>query len=578
MTSERIRPPSLSITRNSHLRENTMDIIQTVVNRLHAALPVLTPTHLNMIGALGVSSASALLSMRNGDASFRDMALTALSIPQILGSTLMDVLDGTLARTLEAENPGRINFDLGQLFDVLADQTGEKAMAFSRAVSAHKRQDRWGEIMALIEAVATSLPSLTRAYAETKGHAVPETGRGLVGITGTRVGRVVLEIASTVFPEVHKVPLQLLADGIITVSSIITAADRLKIGLSMDPATLSPDVRKQAETRFKALALFTGLSLGATIAAYYYLRHDKINPEIPQAFSPLPEKREDKDWYITILSEVENYCHENNLEHRFVGGTLTDLIGPQTSFDIDIKNRTIRMKNHQQPTLKRKNGTIKDVDLVLFTSDHDAYIRAKKQFIFWQEQARRQNIPFPLISVEAARHADWPKRSKLKQFVTAFEAREDSKLYLAFGNLEQEIGLDTVDGWNVVLDDGTLFTTFHPYAHALSYLLRMPSGLKPKDKKIIGEDEHGTYSKYDLVSNLAKLTFKAGEQSGIDYWQMFQSWMNYAKKLLGNPDLPTFIKAGITEWYWNTTIGTDLSQGAGPLGSLVAPLSNQFSG
>ena len=119
-------------------------------------------------------------------------------------------------------------------------------MAFSRAAQAHQRHDRFGVTLALIEGVVTSLPSVMRAFAEKKGHPVPESGSGFIGLAGTSLGRTVLEIASTVFPDIHGVPLQELCDAIIIISSTLTAADRLKIGLSNDPATLSPEVRKQA--------------------------------------------------------------------------------------------------------------------------------------------------------------------------------------------------------------------------------------------------------------------------------------------------------------------------------------------
>lgn len=562
----------VSETRNSPLRDKSADAIQFAVDRLHEAIPGLTPTHLNVLGVVGVTAASALLTLRRKDAFLRDKVLTAGSLALAVGATFLDAFDGTLARTLEAETPGSMNFETGQILDVWADQAGEKVMAFSRAAQAHKKRNRLGVALALIESVATSLPSLTRAFAE-KNHAVPETGKGLFGLAGTRVGRAVLEIASTVVPEIHGVPVQELSDAIIIISSIITAADRLKIGLSKDPATLPPEIRKQAETRFRALAIFTGLSLGATIAAYHYLNRDEMSLSSLQDFVPLPEKQDDKDWYNTILSTVETYCRENALEHRVVGGTLTDLLGPQTAFEIEVENRTIRLKNHKEPSLTRGNGTIKDLDLVLFTPNYQAFLRAKEQFRYWQNQAKAQNIPFPLISVEAARHPGWPERNKLKQFVTAFEVKEDGKLYLTFGNLEQEIAPETVDGWKIVLEDKTSLTTFHPYAHALAYLLRVPSGLKPKDRKVIGTDQQGAYSKFDLISNLAAHTFKAGEQFGIDYWQIYQSWMDYTRELLLYPDLPTRIKGGITGFYWRT-VGERISQ----VDSIVSFLSNKFSG
>ncbi len=562
----------LSETQNSSLRELSAGAIQFTVDRLHEALPDLTPNHLTILGVVGVATASTLLTLRKGDASLRDKALTAVSLFSLVGSTIGDGLDGTLARTLKAKNQGDIDSNLGQLLDVLADRTGENAMAFSRAAQAHKKHNRLGVSLALIEAVASSLPSLMRAFDEMRGYKGPEIPPDLFGWAGTRLGRTALGIISTVLPEIHGVPVQELSDALTIISSLLTAAGRLKIGLSNEPATLPPEIRKQAETRFKALALFTGLSLGATIAAYKYLNHHEINPVATQDFSPLPKIEEGKDWYLTVLSSIENYCVQNDLIHRFVGGTVTDLIGIQTTFDIDVEKRTIRLKNQNPPSLQRKDGTTKDVDLVILTPDHEAFIKAKRQFNFWKEQARSKGIPFPMISVEATRYPDWPRRSHIKQFVTAYEVGTDGNFYLTYGDLKQQVEWNTLEGWHFILEDGTFITSRNPYANALSFLLRVPSGLKSKDKATIGVDEKGKYNKFDLVSNLAALTYEAGKQIGIDYELIYQEWVEYTKKLLLHPDLPTKFKRWITGLYWNT-IGTRVSHG-----KLLESLADRFSG
>ncbi|MBI3955311.1 CDP-alcohol phosphatidyltransferase family protein [Candidatus Gottesmanbacteria bacterium] len=198
----------VSETRNSPLREMSSGAIQFVVNRLHEAFPDLTPNHLTLLGVVGVATASTLLTLRKGNASSKDKALTAVSFFSLVVSAIGDGLDGTLARTSEAENPGSMNPEIGQLLDVLADRTGENAMAFSRAFQAHKKHNRLGVTLALIEAITSSLPSLMRAFDEKEGHRGPEIPPGLFGFAGTRFGRTALGIASTVLPEIRDVPVQ----------------------------------------------------------------------------------------------------------------------------------------------------------------------------------------------------------------------------------------------------------------------------------------------------------------------------------------------------------------------------------
>ncbi len=103
------QPPAhvVSETRNSSLRGMSAGAIQFAVDRLHEALPDLTPNHLTILGVVGVATASTLLTLRKGNASLKDKALTAVSFFSLVVSTIGDGLDGTLARTLEAENPGK---------------------------------------------------------------------------------------------------------------------------------------------------------------------------------------------------------------------------------------------------------------------------------------------------------------------------------------------------------------------------------------------------------------------------------------------------------------------------------------
>ena len=546
---------SVSQTRNSKLREVTANPIQSVTDRLHETFPSLTPNQITALGAIGTAIGSAMAA--SGETDSKVMPLSILTT-----SALLDAFDGALARKIETEKPGSIDFKKGAIYDSISDRTQELFMALSRAIQAYKRGDKLGQISALLNGISNSLPSTAKAYAETRGVAVSESGKGIAGFLGTRVGRATMGITTTVFPEMRGAPIQVIADALVTSANLSTAIDRISAAQRLEP-TLSEETRNDSKARFRALATFTALALGATVMTYLQLRESN-KPKV-QIEKEKTEANSDEERYNKILLGIEDYCYQNQLDHRFVGGTLTDLIGSQTELDIDIGTRTIRLIEPNSQTMTRPDGTVKDIDLVIFSDDQQAFVKAKETFESWSQIAQTANMPFPQISVEAAYHPSWPSRNKLKQFVSAFEMDQEGKLYLAFGDTTQQISKESIEPWHITLDNGTRLTVFNPLAHRLCYELRVPSGLKPKD-----------LDKMPTLVGFSSRVIEAGTTNGVDYMALYGDWQSYILKLHNHPDPLTRVKAGITGLYWRT-LGTQIAHGSGFLGGL-SKFNNKMNG
>ncbi|OGD87242.1 hypothetical protein A3H83_00010 [Candidatus Roizmanbacteria bacterium RIFCSPLOWO2_02_FULL_39_8] len=548
--TERPKNLTTSETRNSKLRELTASPIQLITQRLHEAFPSLEPNHITAAGIVGTAIGSLIA---------LDGNQKAASLPVLCISAGLDAFDGALARRIEAESPGSVDFKKGAVYDSISDRTQELVMALSRAVSANKKGSTLGKALALLNAVSNSLPSTAKAFAETKGVVVPENGRGPKGVIGTRVGRAVLGIASTVFPEVKSVPTQIIADAIVTSANIATAIERADLARK-ETGTLAESDRADARVRFKALALFTAIAVGTSAITYIHLKNRKSEKSDTQEKDAPSE-----DEYLQIISDIESYCRENELDHRFVGGTVTDLIGPETEFQIDVAERRIKLINANKPRMIREDGSVKDMDLVVFTKSREEFLRAKSEFERKEAEAKTQNKPFPQISIESAYQPDWPKRNKLKQFVSAFEFNQNGSSHLAFGDTTQEISPETLQPWTINIDGWNQITVFNPVAHRLCYELRVPSGLKPKD-----------VAKMPPLENFAYAVITAGLDSGIDYRIVYNSWWTYIQKLQRFPDPLTKVKGKITEVWWKT-LGTSVTHGKGMLGNL-SRFNNKMNG
>jgi hypothetical protein len=260
-----IRIESVTETRNSPIRKVTAETINIITRKLHESLPGLTANDITILGVAGTAIGSAIAAFRRGDHSPRDNALTAVSITTTIASQLGDAFDGPMARLRIRE--GGAPDPNGQFIDVASDRAGELLSALSRSISAEKRHDTLGKIAALTVAVTSPWPSTARAMAEAKGVAVPENGKGIIGLAGTRLGRAFLGILALEFPEIHGVPIQVIADALSAAANSITTAHRLK-EIKMTPATLSQEIQNDAKKRLKLLVVIGAISATAAVATY----------------------------------------------------------------------------------------------------------------------------------------------------------------------------------------------------------------------------------------------------------------------------------------------------------------------
>lgn len=550
----------ISETRNSPLRQIIAPLTEGLARGIYKRASWISPTMINFVGTGLVFVGSIIANKHPRWATF------------FIGTgSGMDGIDGSLAREIDRNIPGSVNFEQGAIFDTLGDKIQELILALSRGKVARNKGDSLGEKLALTSAITNPLPSTFRAYSEFCGNDVPESGNGIFGLIGTRPGRAVLGTIATVVPEFKGFPVQPVLDTLITASNIKTSFDRLRIALKGTDKLLPEKVRQEAQVRLIALGLF-GITAAGSLAAYFILNRKED--------SALEETHKlEKRRYLEILGQIEQYCQEMGLNHRFVGGTFTDFIGPNTEFKIDTEIKRIQLIHSNGSTMTRTDKTIKDVDLVVFNPDRNKFLEAKEEFRSWRLEAQKNGLPYPNISAEAAWHPGWPERKKLGQMVSVFEFDENGQPYLVFGSIKQPISPESLDPWEVIIEDGASITTFNPIGHLECYHLRNPSGIKKKDTEPIGSyDGAGKkpYSKLDLLERLSEEVAEEGKKRGVDFEKIFNDWIVYARALQHDPDLLIRSKAVMLRAYW-ATIGTPLAHGVGLLRGL-STLSNRFTG
>lgn len=325
---------------------------------------------------------------------------------------------------------------------------------------------------------------------------------------------------------------------------------------------------------------------------------------------PTESRLRESELYLQDILAVEEACNRHGINHRFVGGTFTDLLGPATQTIIDIERKTIHLENYNPPTAVRSDGTIKDADLICFCEDQEKVAKAQREIQGLAVTAKKQRRPFPFVSLEPTHYSDWPEHKRWKQFVTTFEVDKKGDLSLNFGRIHQSITWESVEPWRVDLGNGVSFTILNPFAHALCYVLRVPSGVKKKDKEILTDPSWGPYSKMSILMRVASRVHVAGEEHRLDYKRLYQPWVEYIRRLTklppladikdpillakmflrypeetigdlvdelrSHPDPLTWLKARVTKAYWDGP-GEAVAHGRGVFKKL-SKLSSKMSG
>jgi hypothetical protein len=275
------------------------------------------------------------------------------------------------------------------------------------------------------------------------------------------------------------------------------------------------------------------------------------------------------------IKEIEQYCLDHKIQHRFVGGvSYGGLVNKQTTYEFDLGNRHVKLKNHNELSDFRKDRTVKDIDLIVIEPDQKK-VSAFQQYVYDLQKkiCTKTGVDIP-ISVEAAIYPLKGDRNWLTQFVTAIEVDKvghygEGNIYYAFEDIKQLISWRSIDGWIVELENGMKYTTRSPIADFYAYAFRNPGGVKLKD-----------VNKLVYLKKMAKEMKRLGREENppIDYdgELYYATWREYTGKLNSSSSFSIRLKSLVIRFYWNT-IGTYLAHGKG-IGKMLSKFATKFTG
>lgn len=279
--------PGAPETRNSWFRKFSV-VPKTLAKGILWVDPNADPndyTRRSLTSAIDASIDSAKLNA-DGKVHFRD------SLPPLksfVKSIFFDWLDGALAARKNEINPGSHDTREGGRLDACYDKLCRLAGGTSRMVTAYRRGDRYGEIVAGAATVTAPLSAYYRADGESRGEKFNESGNGIkkkdiLGFLGTQLGGNLLTISETLWGNAsmsikgRTIYCQDIADTISFISNVKTAWARSQGGKPIElPSPNDPKygeavtdlnkIKDDAKYRKKGLRwvfIGGGLAIGAT--------------------------------------------------------------------------------------------------------------------------------------------------------------------------------------------------------------------------------------------------------------------------------------------------------------------------
>jgi phosphatidylglycerophosphate synthase len=266
--------------RNSKIRELAKQPLNKISEFLHNSFPWLTPNEVTALGTAGLGALILYTSHLESEQKIDfETSIKLISAYAALSAT--DAVDGSLAR-YKAEH-GDLSHDssTGQLVDSISDRLQEAFLSWLAMYRAAQQDDKLWLITATLTAITNPLSSLVRAWAESKGIAVPESGKGVFELLGTRLGRATTSSTRLLPPiEIGSTSAQAIIDGLTAAATTKTTISRLqainKGEKSEDPSALDKKTITEAKRRFELLA---GLSIitGLTTSFLLYKLLNKDN-------------------------------------------------------------------------------------------------------------------------------------------------------------------------------------------------------------------------------------------------------------------------------------------------------------
>ncbi len=267
--------------RNSAVREMIAKPTTKIVELLSKAFPWLTPNEITFLGTAGVGALVLYTSQQEKDGAIDfKSALSLVGAFFALSGT--DALDGALARYQRENGDTSHDSRVGQWVDSLSDRVQEAFLAWLAMYRAAEQGDKLWLLTATLTALTNPLSSLVRAWAESQGVVVPESGTNAFEFLGTRGGRFATSITRFLpAPKVRGVSGQAVIDGVSAAATTKTTLGRLKTirqAQHSDEGThhLDDQTQVDAKKRFRLLAgLYTITGTVTGLLLYKVLQNKK---------------------------------------------------------------------------------------------------------------------------------------------------------------------------------------------------------------------------------------------------------------------------------------------------------------
>lgn len=208
---------------------------------------------------------------------------------------------------------------------------------------------------------------------------------------------------------------------------------------------------------------------------------------------------------LTSLPVIHDTLAERPFGYAVVGGVVTDALLMDDTI-IDPTHHAVYVEPNRTIGTLRDNATYKDVDLRVFTIDHDEMRSSLVDL-----NSRIENT-FPHTRISVSGYESEQRDTNPVQLITQIIKQNTTSLYLSMGDVRHEIPASDIEGTWLLYYRDDVVNIYHPVTHIESYKVRSIAGTRPKDRH-----------------KVARLEEKVREVMPLEGDAIHKAWSHYAQ-------------------------------------------------
>ena len=257
-----------------------------------------------------------------------------------------------------------------------------------------------------------------------------------------------------------------------------------------------------------------------------------------------------------VLPDAHDVFVDHSVQYRMLGGTAIQATLQAVS--IEPESRIIVPHPGLRLSTTRENGTLRDVDYLVMTTDEQK-IKSISSALTKEIGSKAIVSVFGIQPHAQLLQQQWKRR--ILDFTSERSIDDAGNMYYSCNPVMQQVNPRSYEPWHIQLPNGSIVPTLSPEALKAAYYIRSIGGLRPRDKK--------------KTETLEKTMDRCWPEHKMYRTEVLSEWYAFRDKLHPRSfDNGMLFEARQTlmQYLDSKDWAVSIAQGGGALGSIAKPI------